>query len=273
LGLDNILHNPHHTHNLKSEAMVDSEAVFVDNLPLVVVLTTAVTLLLTLQSATIVRLASTIYHRLLLSQLTVRSGSSCSSDTTVVTGLYAYPVKSLRAVSCTTAVIDAKGFVGDRRFLLVTPAPTPLIGYFGPDDATHRFLTQRQCPSLARIDVSWNIEQETLIFSTDLLAAPNQKTCTIHSVPLDTAPIFKTTLWGSIMTVQDMGDEVAEYLQKIVAFDAEMPVELADKVRLVVQHVSDGRTAQERFVPAAARTWLGRNPRVSFADGFPLYVS
>jgi MOSC N-terminal beta barrel domain len=123
--------------------MVDSAAVFMDNLPLVVVLTTAVTLLVTLQSAKIARLASTIYHRLLLS-LTVRSSSTSTSDTTVVTGLYTYPVKSLRAVSCTSAVIDAKGFVGDRRFLLVTPAPTPLIGYFGPDDATHRFLTQRQ---------------------------------------------------------------------------------------------------------------------------------
>jgi uncharacterized protein YcbX len=254
--------------------MVDSAAVFVDNLPLVVVLTTAVTLLVTLQSAKIARLASTIYHRLLLSRLTViSSSSSCSSDETVVTGLYTYPVKSLRAVSCTSAVIDAKGFVGDRRFLLVAPAPTPLVGNFGPDDATHRFLTQRQCPSLARIDVSWNIEQETLNFSTDLLSAPKQNTCTIRSFPIDTAPIFKTTLWGSIMTVQDMGDEIAQYFQKIVSLDAELPAELAGKVRLVVQHVSDGRTAKERFVPAAARTWLGRNPRVSFADGFPLYVS
>ena len=46
-----------------------------------------------------------------------------------VTGVFLYPVKSLRGFTVPAAEIDALGFVGDRRFLLV--------------DANNQFLTQR----------------------------------------------------------------------------------------------------------------------------------
>ena len=37
--------------------------------------------------------------------------------------------------------------------MLVVPLPTPVWGHFKAGEATYRFLTQRQCPSLARVSV------------------------------------------------------------------------------------------------------------------------
>jgi uncharacterized protein len=243
------------------------------NLPLVAA-TTLATILITTQIKPIARPVKTFLSRLYLRCCVVTGRSSTdpqneSSNTTVVTALYTYPVKSLRAVPCDAAVLDSKGFVGDRRFMLVTPAPLPLWGKFGPDDATHRFMTQRQCPSLARVVASFKDDKLTL--SSDIL--PNER-CTIPTeVATDAAAkIYKSTLWGDIVSVQDMGDEAARFLQRIVAADTEVPDELKQEVRLVVQYIKDTRTANDKFVPAAARTLTGKNPSVAFADGFPMYV-
>ena len=59
--------------------------------------------------------------------------------------VHTVPVKSLRAVSLPQAQLDDKGFHGDRRFMVCYPVPR------WPGDTRHRFLTQRQCPSLATI--------------------------------------------------------------------------------------------------------------------------
>lgn len=207
---------------------------------------------------------------------TATSATTAEDSEAVVTALFTYPVKSLRAVPCDEVVLDSKGFVGDRRFMLVTPAPLPLwASSFGPNDATHRFLTQRQCPGLARVVVT--VKDGKMTFSCNIL--PNDKTCTVSTEPHAGAPLYKSTLWGDIVTVQDMGDDVAAYLQTIVAAaaavetnedgTAEGPLPL---VRLVAQHGRDTRAANDKFVPAAARSLTGQNPRVALSDGFPLYV-
>ncbi|HWA27425.1 MAG TPA: MOSC N-terminal beta barrel domain-containing protein [Lacunisphaera sp.] len=55
-----------------------------------------------------------------------------------VTGLFLYPVKSLRGNAVSAAEFDALGFAGDRRFLVV--------------DSTGKFMTQRTVPRMACID-------------------------------------------------------------------------------------------------------------------------
>lgn len=55
-----------------------------------------------------------------------------------LSGLYLYPVKSLRGFAVSSAALDAFGLVGDRRFLVV--------------DEQGRFLTQRTAPRMAQID-------------------------------------------------------------------------------------------------------------------------
>lgn len=253
-----------------------------ESLPLVAA-TTLATILITSQIKPIARPVKTIFSRFYL-QCFVLSGknataegsdgsssssSSESNNTTVVTALNTYPVKSLRAVPCEEAVLDARGFVGDRRYMLVTAAPLPLWGSFGPNDATHRFLTQRQCPILARVVVSVH-DDGTMTLSSDVLP---KEIFRISTGPAADAPIYKSTLWGDLVTVQDMSDVAATFMQKIVAADAEIPEELKKGVRMVMQSVQDSRTANDKFVPATARTLTGMNPRVSLADGFPLYVS
>ena len=55
-----------------------------------------------------------------------------------LSGLFIYPVKSLRGISVRSAMVDALGLIGDRRFLVV--------------DERGRFLTQRVLPRMALIE-------------------------------------------------------------------------------------------------------------------------
>jgi MOSC N-terminal beta barrel domain len=237
----------------------------------------AASILLTTQYKPIARSLQVLWSRCSIQCLMLLNRSANGQDgnadnNTIVTSLYKYPVKSLRTIPCDEVVLDSKGFVGDRRFMLVTPAPVPLWGSFGPGDATHRFLTQRQCPSLARVVVQVIEGGNELLFSTELL--PNQ-TCSISLAPDDHAPVYRSTLWGDIVAVQDMGDAVATYLQKIVSQDENVPEEWKSDgggVRLVVQYKTDDRTANDEFVPPGARSLLGKNPSVHLGDGFPMYV-
>src|SRR5882757_3845707 len=68
-----------------------------------------------------------------------------------VTSLFVYPVKSLRGYAVPAAELDALGFAGDRRFLLV--------------DATGKFMTQRTAPRMACIDAK--LADGTLMLSAE----------------------------------------------------------------------------------------------------------
>jgi uncharacterized protein YcbX len=64
---------------------------------------------------------------------------SASAATITLTGLFIYPVKSLGGISVPEAEITSRGLQYDRRWLLV--------------DARNRFLTQREHPQLALLNV------------------------------------------------------------------------------------------------------------------------
>jgi uncharacterized protein YcbX len=68
---------------------------------------------------------------------------------TRLTGLFLYPVKSLRGCAVPTAQLDALGLVGDRRFMIV--------------DDTGKFMTQRSEPRLAQI--ATRLDADGLILS------------------------------------------------------------------------------------------------------------
>lgn len=217
------------------------------------------------------------------------------SNKAVVTNLYIHPVKSLKSVSLETSVIDTKGLQNDRCFMLVTPAPLPLWATtdaadadnaFGPKDATHRFLTQRQCPSLATVTAKLDTANQTLTF-TGSLHTSKVKSVTISTQPAkDSAKLYRSTLWSDIVQVQDMGDAAAAFFNSILNLDDQVPDEYqGNKVRLVVQSGSNNntttggnnsigqRTADDDYVPAAARTLSGASPAVMLADGFPILIA
>eukprot|EP00934_Nitzschia_sp_Nitz4_P008297 Nitzschia sp. Nitz4//scaffold183_size43938//32938//34038//NITZ4_007274-RA/size43938-processed-gene-0.56-mRNA-1//1//CDS//3329539626//8287//frame0 len=187
-----------------------------------------------------------------------------------VSGLYYHPVKSLRAVSTDSIVIDEKGFVGDRRIMVVYPLPLPAWkDAFGPEESTHRFLTQRQCPSLARIVATIENDQLSLQYSSGSVGTK----VTVSLTPQD--PISrKVGIWGDQVLVHDLGDEVATFFQSIVDKDEETSAvgDMYKGVRLVIHSGSDRRT-DARFTPAVASSWLGRTPPVSLTDGFPILIA
>ncbi|CAJ1924624.1 unnamed protein product [Cylindrotheca closterium] len=187
-----------------------------------------------------------------------------------VTGVFIHPVKSLRAVSLPQAQLDYKGFHGDRRFMVCYPAPR------WQGDTRHRFLTQRQCPSLATVVAK--LDEDSLVLEcgdqsieifTEVEAGSKRRT-------------FDAGIWDDQVAVEDMGNEAAKFLQAIVDADedcrsgdeGDSPASksLFQKVRLV-EHCVNDREAPAKFVPSSAKTWLGKRPQVSLTDGFPILIA
>jgi uncharacterized protein YcbX len=186
-------------------------------------------------------------------------------------------------VSLETVELDEKGFQGDRRFMIVAPVPTPPWGSFLPTDSTHRFLTQRQCPSFATVDAT---------FDGDLLTL----TCNGTSIQLATrAPLPCTTyrvgIWDDQVEVDDMGDAAAAFVQAIVNSDLECIIKgvgdecdsttataattttMYPNVRLV-SHTLQDRLADPAFVPSFAKSWfMDSSPPISLTDGFPILIA
>jgi uncharacterized protein YcbX len=216
----------------------------------------------------IVRAVSSIASRLYLHTFVVGATHNPDETQITVSGLYIHPVKSLRPVSVKFATLDTKGFVDDRRYMLVTPAPLPAWGSFGSHDPTHRFLTQRQCLSLATVVAE--LQDGTLRLSSFKL--PNESV-SISVTPLPGSALYRATLWSDMVQVRDMGEQVAAFMQKLVNQDNAMPDELKDSVRVVTQDRRDGRIADDKYVPASARTSTGRTPSVALTDGFPILLA
>jgi uncharacterized protein len=152
-----------------------------------------------------------------------------------LSGLFLYPVKSLRGCSVTTAVIDDLGIVGDRRFLVV--------------DENGRFLTQRVLPRMALIET-------VLSAGMLILRAPSAGTCSVSRVARDDAPLRSVSVWKSEgLLAEDCGDEAAGWLSDF----------LAVKCRLV-------RIGQKFRRPILKPNIAGPGDLVSFADAFPFLV-
>jgi uncharacterized protein YcbX len=182
---------------------------------------------------------------------------------------FIFAVKSLRAVSMSEAELDEQGFVGDRRFMLVYPAPLPAWkDKFGPKDSTHRFLTQRQCPSLATVGATLDKSKNNLILEY------KKKRTQIPLQPPSPKQSYRAGIWDDQVVVDDMGDEAAKFLQQIVSTDGDAKASgsLYQSIRLV-SHSQPDRNTDPKFTPTYAKTWLGTSPPVSLTDGFPILIA
>jgi hypothetical protein len=171
----------------------------------------------------------------------------------------------------TTAELDAKGFVGDRRFMIVYPLPVPeWKDKFDDNDTTHRFLSQRQCPSLARVSAS--LVEDRIVLNY------NNQSLSISLEPPTPQKTLRASIWDDHVLVEDMGDEVAAFLQAIVNADdhASNAGDKFQNVRLVIHSVAD-RTASAAWTPSVAlsSSWLlgGTPPIISLTDGFPILIA
>lgn len=153
----------------------------------------------------------------------------------LVTGLYLYPVKSLRGCAMPVAELDALGLVGDRRFLVV--------------DEAGKFLTQRTLPRMALVD--------TALKATELvLSAEGAGRITVPRAADPAAPLRTVSVWKSEgLLAEDCGENVADWLCGF----------LDVKCRLVRIGSSFSRPVLKK---------AGRPGDVfSFADGAPLLVT
>lgn len=212
--------------------------------------------------------------RKFLSLWSLQRKSSITSETIpgsngTVTALYVHPVKSLRAVSCQEAELDAKGFVGDRRLMIVYPLPLPTWKEkFDSHDISHRFLTQRQCPSLARVVAILENDHLVLTYGTKTLQVPVQE-------PASPKRTYRAGIWDDTVAVDDMGDQAASFFQAIVDEDENTAAAGGryKGVRLVIHAVSD-RLVDPKFTPTVATSWLvGSPPPVALTDGYPILIA
>ena len=116
-----------------------------------------------------------------------------------VSSLHIHPVKSLRAVDVTNAVVEPKGLAGDRRWMVV-----------GPDG---RFITQRDHPVLATICA--RLADDGLI-----LSAPDAGE--ILATPPDGANRRNVVVWSSEIDAPVAGDAVAAWLTEVVGTPANL---------------------------------------------------
>lgn len=148
-----------------------------------------------------------------------------------ISQLYHYPIKSCAGLSVDHLVFDQYGPVADRRWLLV--------------DEQGQFLSQRQLPTMARIEPfwqegSWYVRAE----GHDVL----------RLIPPNNSDVRSVTVWRDKMLAQDMGDRAATWFSTV----------LQRSVRLLGMCAETERQVDAQYAHTAQP--------LAFADGFPLLV-
>ncbi|HET6148818.1 MAG TPA: MOSC N-terminal beta barrel domain-containing protein [Polyangia bacterium] len=153
---------------------------------------------------------------------------------TRVTGLFVYPVKSLRGYAVPAADIDALGFIGDRRFLVV--------------DESDKFLTQRPYPRMALINAR-------LAGGMLTLSADGAGSVSVSQASDPSARLRSVTIWKHEgLLAEDCGPAVATWLSSFLG----LPCSL---VRI-------GPKFQRPMLKPASRP----GDQFTFADGAPILV-
>lgn len=144
-----------------------------------------------------------------------------------------YPVKSLKGISLKEAVVEDRGLQLDRLWMLV-------------DDA-NRFMTQREFPAMARIEVGAN--------NLRLTASIDGRMLKIPVVP-DTGKFANVTVWNSSVSAIVYDNDVNQWFSEILQSDC----------RLVLMTEASERKVNPDYAVRRYRD------TVSFADGYPFML-
>lgn len=148
-----------------------------------------------------------------------------------VSGLWRYPVKSMKGIACDRLSIGRRGPQQDREWMLV--------------DADGRFLSQRQLPRMALIDVG--LSDEALI-----LRAPGMPELSLpHSAGEGQLAV---QIWGDQCESEWVDQQADHWLSEFLDVECQL-------VRFPEQ-------AERQVDTRYART----GDQVGFADGFPLLL-
>jgi uncharacterized protein YcbX len=108
-----------------------------------------------------------------------------------LTGIWIYPVKSLRGARHASAEVENCGLAGDRRWMLV--------------DGNDRFYSQRELPQMSQIAARY--DDDGLVLSTAGMAALRVP------VPRGGVP-RRVTVWRDALPALDAGDAAADWLEQ-----------------------------------------------------------
>ncbi len=148
-----------------------------------------------------------------------------------LSGLYRYPVKALRGKALPESRVELRGLAYDRRWMVV--------------DERGKFLTQRQWPRLALVEVA--IAPPTL-----QLQAPGMPALSLAQVPEGVEPIT-VEVWGDYCPALPMGSASQVWFSQYLGINCQL-VYMPDNSLRPAGHGSVGE------VP------------VSFADGYPFLL-
>ncbi|MCD2177568.1 MOSC domain-containing protein [Rhizobium sp. C1] len=147
-----------------------------------------------------------------------------------IESMHIYPVKSMRGIPVERTILTASGLLGDRRFMVVDP--------------DGQFITQRECPALARIEA---LPQAGYL----LLRKADEEAM----VAIPSGPRMKVAVWRSIVDAAVAADGVNETLSRWIGRDA----------KLVFADAQAERVANPE--------WAGEGVPMGFADGYPVLVT
>jgi uncharacterized protein YcbX len=264
--------------NVKNDTTTTTASV--DLRLLIALVTTTIVLVLTSTTVgtTVIHLflktISTIRLQIIIMMIKNRTDDNNHHSTTSisVSDVYIHPVKSMRSISLPKSQIDWKGLIDDRRYMVIYELPLPVYKTeWSSTDVRYRFLTQRQCPSLATIQATFQKKNDE---GENEMLMLKQQTNSIQ-IPLSSTSLrqkYRVGIWDDIVWVEDLGDDVATFVQQIVDSDTECTIDSC-RVRLVRQTVDDQRRADDKFVPSYAKTWSGSSPLVSLTDGYPILIA
>lgn len=144
--------------------------------------------------------------------------------------LHRYPIKACRGHAIDSAVVDALGFVGDRRFMLV--------------DSNDRFVSQREAAVLATVTPTFDGRILTV-------EAPRMETLVLELDPHGASR--DVTIWNDQVTATDQGDHAAGWFAEVVGHPC----------RLVHFGGEATRRLDPRYAPRP-------DAETAFADGYPV---
>jgi uncharacterized protein YcbX len=158
-----------------------------------------------------------------------------------VRDLYVYPLKSGAGLRVDAVTLDARGFVGDRRWMLIDPEGN--------------FLTQRELPRLALLRAG-------LADAALQLDAPGMPSLVIpepeadgRAAPAAAATAARVTIWDDACDALEGDPDAARpWLREFFGIDARLVFAPPAMPRLVDREYADG------------------DEHVAFTDGFPLLL-
>jgi len=171
-----------------------------------------------------------------------------------LSGLFIYPVKSLRGCAVSAAELDPLGFIGDRRFLVV--------------DADGRFLTQRTLSRMALVQPV--LSEHALILRAD---GAGEVSVARRGANPTGDPALVVCVWHSEgLRAEDCGPQAARWLSEVLQFPS----------RLVRIGPAFSRPMLERKLPPDLRRpenrdlarpeGVSREYSVNFSDAYPALI-